>query len=80
MLPKADAVCLLPEIHALDQMLRHKSVVIGKEDYAGSSFRTAIKLKPLPDHFLPLGVLGMGLASEHKLNRTLLIRENIQKP
>src|SRR5580704_11802346 len=53
-----------PDVHALNQMLRHENVVVRKEGYPGSNFKAASKLKPLPDHFLPLGILGMGLASK----------------
>src|SRR5580700_8613440 len=61
-------------------MLRHENVVIGKEDHPGANFRAASKLKPLPDHFLPLGILGMSLACKHELNWVLSIRQNVYEP
>ena len=68
-----------PDVHALNQMLRHENVVVGKEDYPGSNFRAASKLKPLPDHLLALGVLGMRLACKHELNRALSIRQDVEQ-
>jgi hypothetical protein len=38
------------------------------------------KLKPLPDHFLPRGILGMSLACEHELNWALSIHQDVEKP
>src|ERR1700757_3157650 len=61
-------------------MLRHKHVVIGKENHPGSSFRTAGKLNPLPDHVLPLGILGMCLACKHDLHGALSINEDVEEP
>src|SRR5580658_1510781 len=69
-----------PEVHALNQMLRHENVVIGKEDHPESNFRAASKLKPLPDHLLSLGILRMSLACKHELNRPLSIRQDVEKP
>ena len=69
-----------PDVHALNQMLGHENVVIRKEDHPGSNFRAASKLNPLPDHFLPLGILGMSLARKHELNRALSIRQDVEKP
>src|SRR5579864_267779 len=61
-------------------MLRHKHVVIGKENHPGSSFRAAGKLNPLPDHVLPLGILGMCLACKHDLDGALSINEDVEEP
>ena len=61
-------------------MLRHENVVIRKEDHSGSNFRAASKLKPLPDHFLPLGILGMSLACKHELNGAFSIHQDVEKP
>ena len=69
-----------PDVHALNQMLRHENVVIRKEDHPGSNLRAANKLKPLPNHFLSLDVLGMRLACKHELNRALRIGKDVDKP
>jgi len=61
-------------------MFRHENVVIRKEDHPGSNFKAAGKLHPLPDHFLPLGILGVSLACEHELNRALSIHQDVEKP
>src|SRR5579862_3894507 len=56
-----------PDVDPLNEMLRHENVVIREKDHPGSNLRAANKLKPLGDHFLPLGILGMSLACNHEL-------------
>ncbi len=60
-------------------MFCHQHVVVGEKNHPGSSFRAAGKLKPLPDHVLALGILGMCLARQYELHGTLLIIEDAEE-
>ena len=61
-------------------MLRHKHVVVGKENHPASNLWAAGKLNTLPDHFLSRSILRMSLACQNKLYGTIAINEDVEKP